>query len=111
MYTRSFYKEDGGILLPENYDGVALREESENLQNEQVEKSENAAEQRSESESVFNLFKGNFPKNIFSGNGLFKSFRLGLEEILILGVAAFLFFTKEGDKECAIMLLALLFIT
>lgn len=37
-------------------------------------------------------------------------FHLGLEEILIIAAAAFLFFSKDGDRECALMLVALLFI-
>ena len=32
------------------------------------------------------------------------------EDFLILGVAALLFFSKDGDKECALLLLLLLFI-
>ena len=31
------------------------------------------------------------------------------EDILLIGVALFLFFSKDGDKECAILLIALLF--
>jgi hypothetical protein len=36
--------------------------------------------------------------------------RIGTEEILIAGLALFLFFSKDGDKECAVLLLLLLFI-
>lgn len=35
----------------------------------------------------------------------------GTEDILIIATAAFLFFSKSGDKECAIMLLLLIFVT
>ena len=57
----------------------------------------------------------NFPlKGLLSGGfsnmlGLDK-FKLGSEEILIIAVAAFLFFTKGADKECAIILLLLLLV-
>ena len=33
------------------------------------------------------------------------------EDILLIGVAFFLFFSKDGDKECAILLVALLFLS
>ena len=35
---------------------------------------------------------------------------IGTEEILIIATAAFLFFSKGGDRECALILLLLLFI-
>ena len=37
--------------------------------------------------------------------------KFGLEELLIIGLALYLFFTKSGDKEFALMLIALIFIT
>ena len=37
--------------------------------------------------------------------------KLGLEELLIIGTALLLFFSKNGDKECAILLIAVLFIS
>ena len=54
-------------------------------------------------------------KGIFSGLSGFNLERLGLnrigtEEILIIGLALFLFLSREGDKECAILLVLLLFI-
>lgn len=33
------------------------------------------------------------------------------EDILLIGVALFLFFSKDGDKECALLLIALLFLS
>ncbi len=52
---------------------------------------------------------------LFSGGSLFgtqgiKLPRIGTEELLIIGIALFLLFNKDGDKECAIMLLLLIFI-
>ena len=49
-------------------------------------------------------------KNIvkFDNFGLQK---IGTEEILIIATAAFLFFSKDGDKECAILLLLLLLLS
>jgi hypothetical protein len=54
-------------------------------------------------------------KGLFSGVSGFNLGRLGLnkigtEEILIIGLALFLFLSREGDKECAILLILLLFI-
>ena len=37
--------------------------------------------------------------------------KIGTEEILLIAIALFLFFSKDGDKECAIMLLLLLLIS
>lgn len=57
-----------------------------------------------------------FPlKGLFSGVSGFHLDKLGLskigmEEILIVGLALFLFFSKDGDKECAILLALLLLI-
>lgn len=54
------------------------------------------------------------PKNFFSKgslNSIKDSFKkIGTEELLILALAAFLFFSRDGDRECALMLLALLFV-
>ena len=49
---------------------------------------------------------------LFDCGGFFKDghLSLGTEEILIIGIALLLLFNKSGDKECAIMLLLLLFI-
>ena len=47
---------------------------------------------------TLSVFKDIFPKKI------------GSEEILIAATALFLLFSKSGDKECAIMLIFLLFV-
>ena len=36
--------------------------------------------------------------------------KIGMEEILIVGLALFLFFSKDGDKECAVLIALLLLI-
>ena len=48
-----------------------------------------------------------FPRGSFLGELLPK---IELEELIIIGLALFLFFSKDGDRECALMLLALIFI-
>ncbi len=57
------------------------------------------------------LFGGGALSSLFSSGGV-KSFisKIGTEEILIIATALFLFLSKEGDKECAIMLLLLLLV-
>ena len=44
------------------------------------------------------------------GKGENRPLRIGTEELLLIGIAAFLFFSDGGDKICAIFLLILLFI-
>ena len=131
MYTRS-YDEKLGIVIPESYGGTLLREDTGESHREAKDRgaSEETAsrsngqseeihsDDRTESESVFSFlpnippkgFLGNIFKNkSFSLQNTFK--QIGTEEILIIATAAFLFFSKDGDKECAIMLLLLLFLT
>lgn len=114
MYSRSYYDEAGGAVnLPENYVGTAF---SDTLPPEP-----RGEEYKSESESaqcVAANAGGNEPSiltGLFGGikSPLLGNLRLpeiGLEEILIIATAAFLFFSKDGDRECAIMLLLLLLV-
>lgn len=104
MYTRS-YPEDDIRSVPDGYVGNAFREE--------IERTEEKEDRKEESVSAGSFLEKLLPTslgNIFSGN-LLKNFHLGWEELLILGVAALLFFSRDGDKECALMLLLLIFIT
>ena len=61
-------------------------------------------------------FLERMPKNLFKslgegdGYGRFSLPKIGKEEILIIAMAAFLLFSKDGDKECAIMLILLLLV-
>ena len=137
MYTRSFYSEDEKIKVPENYDGnafteikdikgTAIEKEAETAQEtaplrapwdlpheEAKNISREAMARPKERDGFFgelmtklpfgNIFaKGNFLKNTFSD--------FGMEELLIIGVALFLLFSKDGDKECALILLFLIFV-
>ena len=128
MYTRS-YDNEGGIRIPEKYDGNAFiaNEVKTDTESESTKSSESLRapwdtpkpEEREEiiptaanarSENIFSRYikKLSFGAlNIFGGEG---GFHLGTEEILIIGVALFLFFSGGGDKECAIMLLLLLLV-
>ena len=101
MYTRSF-NEDGALSLPEGYSGTMLESEHTSTAEEKGCQSETAP-------------ASGIPLG-FSGLGsLFKGWRaselkIGTEELLIAAVALFLLFSKNGDRECAIMLLLTLFI-
>ena len=115
MYSRSYYADDASrVALPENYDGTAFMErEPEAVADVTfVEPAqEKTVEASVESESVFSGF-GKIPllSGLFGSGGGLKLPNIGVEEILILATAAFLFFSKDGDKESAIILLLLLLI-
>lgn len=111
------------MKLPTNYDGTAF---GESKAGEKLDTgatyTEGVAAEPAMSDSVRvgakaregGLFGGVFDGlfgGLFDGGRLnFKLPKLGVEEILILATAAFLFFSAEGDKECAILLLLLLLI-
>lgn len=117
MYSRP--KEDFGISLPGDYCGTTFnedarprggvcdrgRDEPETCEPREGQdcKVEGHARGISSFLSDLPLFKG------LGGLGLSVP-AFGTEDILIIATAAFLFFSKSGDKECAIMLLLLIFI-
>ena len=116
MYTQS-YGTDREIKIPESYGGIAFSEPEEKEEDAiHSEATEDTAPAMREGDGVggFDLFGLGklLPKGLFSGafdvRGLFSSF--GAEEFLLLGLFFFLFFSKGGDKECAIILLFLLFV-
>ena len=126
MYTRS-YDEKLGIVIPESYGGTLLREDdtrpedNDHTDESSIQTNQNPWENErvhnenlAESEPTFSLLGAlpfrNFFGDIFK-NGKFSLQKIGTEEILIIATAAFLLFSKNGDKECAIMLLLLLFLT
>ena len=131
MYTRPYNDEAHGIVIPESYGGTLLRESETPTEineaqysrtHESKAKNPWETEARAPTEEVHNeadsvetfsflskLPFGNLLSNI-GKNGKLGLQKIGTEEILIIATAAFLFFTKEGDKECAIMLLLLLFL-
>ena len=113
MYSRNFYTEKDVPMIPENYDGTTFREEPS------VEKCDTGApfEEKDRQEDLPKPDKEDVPAGIFSGiaKNLFGGFslkmpKIGSEEILIIATAIFLFLSKDGDIECAIILLLLLLI-
>ena len=123
MYSRSYYP-DGKINLPENYDGTAFLESTQETSKEATEVSLIEKEQKipergesGEGDTVLAGFSGPpILSGLFGKGGLFGALNLkmptiGTEEILIIATAAFLFFSKDGDKESALILLLLLLIS
>ena len=123
MYTRTYTEERSGIIIPDSYGGTAL---IENIQNEKgngedrgknpwedAKKETNAANESEETAEAFSPLSKikvpSFLSNILNF-GNFSLQKIGKEEILIIAAAAFLFFSKEGDRELAIILLLLLFL-
>lgn len=125
MYSRSYYQDEERITPPENYDGTSLIKEE--IANEELESvsgvgnfgmSLSTHEERGEkgkARSSDGILAGltNLPflSGILGrGESTLKMPKIGSEEILILFAAAFLFFSKNGDKETALILLILLLI-
>ena len=122
MYTRTYGDREDEIKIPENYAGCAF-DEPEVIHTDSQEAKEITYDEPSEpvmarSEKNGGLEKS-FLSRFFGGglhsfepkailSGLFSDF--GTEEILLIGVAVFLLFSKSGDVETLIMLLLLLFI-
>lgn len=131
MYTRSYFQDDEKISIPENYDGNAFREDSvgqikeseipkDNFEKADAESCEECfisngtkRERQDTGPGFISTFFQRFqPSALFDKFELFKGGRFDLEseEILIIGIALFLFFSEGKDIECALMLLLLLFI-
>ena len=131
MYTRSYSDDGHGIIIPESYGGTLLRDDERVIREEPSDALEEKDElaknpwegekqkekkihKEDESVSAFSPLSkipfANFLPNIFK-NVNFSLQNIGTEEILLIATAAFLFFTKNGDKECAMMLLLLLFLS
>lgn len=133
MYTRNYVDDNIGMSIPQNYDGIAFGTESPDTKNTisatmgekkispidlpQPSNDESAptSADADEAGGIFgNLFgkiglKSFLPGSLGSILSLDK-FKIGKEELLLIGIALFLLFSKEGDKECAIILLLLLFV-
>ena len=110
MYSRSYT--DTALSIPDGYSGTAFTEPKDPPPSEAEEVAVSAEEGRKSEESgVFSSLLSKLPLGGLLGKGV--SLRLphiGTEEILIIMAAAFLFLSEDGDKECALMLLLLLFI-
>ena len=122
MYTRTYKSDESETVIPEHYDGNAFTKPCEkDAAPAYMPFAAPQFEEKAESEPVgsgFTLssireklpFKSISSLFNFAKDGEKKSFSFGTEEILICAAALYMFFSKSGDKECAIMLLILLFI-
>lgn len=102
MYARS-YTDTERAAIPANYDGIAFGDAAIDAPGEIA---------KNTVESVPASATGGILSG-FLGGDIFKAFklpRLETEELLLLAAAAFLFFSKDGDKECAILILLLVFL-
>ena len=121
MYTRVYNEDGAGIIIPEKYGGTSFGqaenskvgdegknpwEKDESVHTEAEAESEEAVQA---SASAQRIPLGGMLSKIFK-NDTFGLQQIGKEELLIIATAAFLLFSKEGDKECAIMLILLLFL-
>lgn len=128
MYTRTYNDGAGDIIIPEKYGGTSLGQKSlndiidppdrsdktvknpweneEDVHTSDAENDEKSVETSATEKTP--LFSSVFSK-IFKSD-TFGLQKIGTEELLIIATAAFLLFSKEGDKECAIMLILLLFL-
>lgn len=124
MYTRSYANETDNIIIPDKYGGTSFYHTQQEDPGEKHTVGtrnpwEDADIHRSESEEIEESIESSAtPTKSYLGgflskfvkNGNIGLQKIGTEEILIIAAAAFLLFSKEGDKECAIMLLLLLFL-
>ncbi|MBO7196691.1 MAG: hypothetical protein J6V80_05145 [Clostridia bacterium] len=123
MYSRSYYPDaQGRINPPDNYDGTAFIEGNADdiidceAQSCSADTETFGRNEPSSNGGMFSFLRGSpmlsglFGKNGLLGNIGLSMPHIGTEEILILATAAFLFFSKGGDRECALILLFLLFI-
>ena len=127
MYTRSYFNEEKNLEIPENYDGNAFAGKADATEEEKEAIYESfSKEGLSDNGSEETMARGSFSqffeklpiKSLFpikdigsylSGHRLLPE-KIGIEEVLIIALALYLFFSKDGDKECAILLALLLFI-
>lgn len=120
MYSRSYYQDEEKLMPPENYNGTALLQKEE-TPNEVEEASlplpdlssmltDEKKRENDDTSILAGLSNLPFLSGIFGKGGTLKFPKIGTEEILILMAAGFLFFSKNGDKETAIILLILLLI-
>ena len=123
MYTRTYSDDHHGILIPDSYGGTAftdgLKGEPSPPDESDLQTCQDEAQGTSAAPSTATKVSASaeeskshflsFLPNIFNFSNLSLQ-NLGKEEILIIAAAIFLFLSKEGDKELAIMLILLLFL-
>ena len=116
MYTRKYDERDEPMQIPSGYDGIAIRqdtpmsecEECALREEECISPPEHSSKEQKDSVSAGLPLFGRL-RDTLGFRGLALS-EIGFEEILIGALALYLFFSKGGDRECAVMLVILLFV-
>lgn len=105
MYTRDFRECEVEMNIPPAYSGNAFSD-GDTLHKEDTEECISKKDG-----GIMSALSRLVPGGKFDfGNLPFLKKGFGTEEILILALAAFLLFSKDGDKECAVILLLVLFL-
>ena len=125
-YTRSFYPDDISLQFPEKYDGTALLEgdalkpcepkpepRHTEVPRAEVKISPHNEDDAEKEQPQMRPWGAKSPLALLTRSilpqGLFDW--IGVEDLLIIALALFLFLSKSGDKECALILIALIFIS
>ena len=115
MYTGNYYPKEQGMNIPHDYSGSTFTDER--VSAEEVGSLGDAQETSAPigGTGIFSSIASFFPLGRILPEGArsalhLEGFKLGTEELLIIALALFLFLSKDGDKECAIILFLLLFI-
>ncbi len=128
------------LKIPDNYDGTSLLEKEGEAADADVTAAEDTSPKLMITKGVVEEVRQTQSEEAVSKNvgesGLFQKLRLpdisrlpflggllggsrhlegffrdfGFEDLLLIGLALLLFFSKTGDKECALIILVLLFI-
>ena len=112
MYTRAYPEKPSE--LPDGYVGTAMS--GDGAERDYIDNTKNPWEKEAkEAKDDLPVSKGVSPlTDLFGGlfkNGRFSLQSIGVEEVLIIAAAAYMLLSRDGDKECGIMLLVLLFIS
>ena len=103
MYTRPYNSSGLTIDIPDNYDGSMLGADITEPVHSDVQSTDEMCNTRP-ALPFSGLFGGLFK------NGKFSLQSLEFEDLLIIGIALYMLLSKDGDIECGILLLLLLFI-
>ncbi len=127
IYTRNFGDSDVGIRIPEGYDGTSLLDGASEPTVKEIEiphkevkvsprddppkisEEASTAPKSSPKErlGILKIFDGILPCNIRIPHSIGD---FSTEDLLLIGIALFLLLSKDGDKICALILAAMIFI-
>ena len=105
MYNGSYDNTESTIRIPDDYGGsVSFAQQSEECPINECESAEAAACEDKSEEGAGAVREGFLPGSI----GEWVKDECFAEDVMILGVAAFLFLSERGDKLAALLVLILL---